>query len=109
MLSPLASQRDAIKNIRTFPQLIKFLRNELEWPIESDDFEELMFDYTPEELGIDAASAAKILDANPRRSRSARSPLHDESIMILKRADKVLPPLEDARLHEALEPAPAAK
>jgi hypothetical protein len=73
MLSPLASQRDAIKNIRTFPQLIKFLRNELEWPIESDDFEELMFDYTPEELGIDAASAAKILDANPRRSRSARS------------------------------------
>ena len=30
------------------------------WPIESDDFEDLTFDYTPEELGIDAGSAAKI-------------------------------------------------
>ena len=31
-----------------------------DWPIDSDDFEELTFDYTPEELGIDAKNAAKI-------------------------------------------------
>ena len=35
----MASQRDALKSIRTFPQLIKFLRDELEWPIESANFE----------------------------------------------------------------------
>ena len=56
----MPSQRDALRNIRTFPQLIKFLRDELDWPIESEDFEELTFDYTPEELGIDTEIAAKI-------------------------------------------------
>jgi len=56
----MPSQRDALRNIRTFPQLIKFLRDEMDWPIESENFEELTFDYTPEELGIDTASAAKI-------------------------------------------------
>ena len=39
----MPSQRDTLRNIRTFPQLIKFLRDGLEWPIESDDFEELTF------------------------------------------------------------------
>src|ERR1035441_1266782 len=46
--NPMPDQRDALRSIRTFPQLIKFLRDELEWPIESEDFEELTFDYTPE-------------------------------------------------------------
>lgn len=33
---------------------------------------------------------------------------HEESVMILKRGDKVLRPLENARLHEAIEPVPTA-
>ncbi len=32
----------------------------MDWPIETESFEDLTFDYTPEELGIDARSAAKI-------------------------------------------------
>src|ERR1039458_3771526 len=73
---PMPSQRDALRNIRTFPQLIKFLRDELEWPIESEDFEELTFDYTPEELGIDTAIAAKIEKNGIKRLRplSANQP-----------------------------------
>lgn len=39
---------------------MRFLRDELDWPIETEDFEDLTFDYTAEELGIDAANAAKI-------------------------------------------------
>ena len=74
MANPISDQRDAIRNIRTFPQLIKFLRDELEWPIESDDFEELTFDYTPEELGIDTASAAKIQEIKRLRPLSASQP-----------------------------------
>lgn len=72
----MPSQRDVLRNIHTFPQLIKFLRDELDWPIESDDFEELTFDYTPEELGIDAASAAKIEKNGIKRLRplSANQP-----------------------------------
>ena len=53
-------RRDQLKSIRTFPSLVRYLRDELDWPISTEDFEELTFDYTPEELGIDTASAAKI-------------------------------------------------
>ena len=52
--------RKLLAHIRRFDQLVAYLRDELGWPIESDDFEELTFEYTPEELGIDAKNAAKI-------------------------------------------------
>lgn len=51
---------DHLRPINSFPQLVKYLRDELEWPIESDDFDELTFDYEPEELGLDAKAAVKI-------------------------------------------------
>ena len=70
----MLDQREALRNIRTFPQLIKFLRDELDWPIESDDFEELTFDYTPEELGIDSENAAKIQEIKRLRPLSAGQP-----------------------------------
>ena len=54
--------RVRLASIRSFDQLVAYLRDELDWPIGSDDFEELTFDYTPEELGIDANNAAKILE-----------------------------------------------
>ena len=52
--------RERLTRIRRFDQLVAYLRDELGWPIDSNDFEELTFDYTPEELGIDAKNAAKI-------------------------------------------------
>ena len=52
--------RQRLAGIRRFDQLVAYLRDELGWPIDSDDFEELTFEYTPEELGIDAKNAAKI-------------------------------------------------
>ena len=53
--------RDRARGDPDVPVARPFLRDELDWPIDStDDFEELTFDYTPEELGIDAANAAKI-------------------------------------------------
>ena len=30
--------RDTLRSIRTFPQLVKFLRDEMDWPIDSEDF-----------------------------------------------------------------------
>ena len=51
---------DRLRQIKTFPSLVKYLRDELEWPIDSDDFDELTFDYEPEELGLDAKAAVKI-------------------------------------------------
>ena len=56
------NHRERLARIRRFDQLVAYLRDELDWPIESDDFEELTFEYTVEELGIDANNAAKILE-----------------------------------------------
>ncbi len=66
--------RELLKNIRTFPSLIKYLRDELDWPISSDDFEELTYDYTPEELGIDSKNAAKIQEIKRLRPLSVNQP-----------------------------------
>ena len=52
--------RARIAGIRRFDQLVAYLRDDMGWPIESADFEDLTFDYTPEELGIDAKNAAEI-------------------------------------------------
>ena len=52
--------RERLARIRRFDQLVVYLRDELGWPIGSDDFEELTFEYSPDELGIGAQSAAKI-------------------------------------------------
>jgi hypothetical protein len=63
-----------LASIRTFPQLVRFLRDEMNWPIETDNFEELTFDYTPEELGIEAKSAAKIQEIKRLRPLSPSQP-----------------------------------
>ncbi|MFC1866547.1 type ISP restriction/modification enzyme [Thermodesulfobacteriota bacterium] len=68
------NQRERLKNIRTFPSLVKYLRDELDWPIESDDFEEMTFEYSPEELGIDTKNAAKIQDIKRLRPMSVNQP-----------------------------------
>src|ERR1039457_1337243 len=63
-----------LASIRTFPQLVKYLRDELDWPITSDDFEDLTFDYTPKELGIDDKNAAKIEKIKRLRALSVNQP-----------------------------------
>ena len=68
------NHRDLLKNIRTFPSLIKYLRDQLDWPIETDDFEEMTFDYTPEELGIDSKAAAKVQEIKRLRPLTASQP-----------------------------------
>lgn len=66
--------RERLRSLRTFPQLVRYLRDELDWPITSDDFEELTFAYTPAELGIDAVSAAKIEEIKRLRPLSVSQP-----------------------------------
>jgi hypothetical protein len=34
-----------LKSIKSFPSLVKYLRDELDWPVDSDDFEDLTYDY----------------------------------------------------------------
>ena len=65
---------DAEKHPHLSRNSSSFCETSLDWPIESDDFEELTFDYTPEELGIDTASAAKIQEIKRLRPFSASQP-----------------------------------
>ena len=66
--------RTTLAGIRRFDQLIAFLRDEMDWPIARDDFEELTFEYSAEELGIDAAQAAKIQEIKRLRPLAANQP-----------------------------------
>src|SRR6266576_1763984 len=80
--------RAELKTIKTFPALVRYLRDELGWPIDSADFEELTFDYTPEELGIEPASAAKIQEIKRLRPLTANQPW---GIFFVKFEPKKLP------------------
>ena len=66
--------RDRLRAIKSFPSLVKYLRDELDWPIESDQFEELTFDYSPAELGLDPKVAAKIEEIKQLRPLNSHQP-----------------------------------
>src|SRR5680860_274308 len=66
--------RERLRGIRTFPSLVKYLRDDLDWPITTDDFEELTFEYDPEELGIDAKNAAIIREIKRLRPLTPNQP-----------------------------------
>ncbi len=55
--------KNPLDQIQTFEQLIPFLRDELNWPIEDEDnctLEELTYEFSPEELGLKASDIPKI-------------------------------------------------
>ncbi len=66
--------RSRLAGIRRFDQLLAFLRDELGWPIDKVEWDELTFDYTPEELGIDASNAAKIQEIRRLRPLTPSQP-----------------------------------
>ena len=51
---------EKLKSVKDFDALVEYLREELDWPIEAEDAEDITFDYNPTELGIDKKHAAKI-------------------------------------------------
>jgi len=63
-----------LAKISTFPQLVAYLRDELDWPIAGEDFEDLTFEYSAEELGIDSKNAAKIQEIKRLRPLSVNQP-----------------------------------
>ena len=80
--------RDRLVSIRRFDQLLAYLRDEMFWPIDRIEIDELMFDYTPEELGIDPRNAAKISEIKRLRPLSTKQPW---GIFFVKFEPKKLP------------------
>ena len=66
-MSTTPTSAEHLRSIKTFPSLVKYLRDELEWPIDSEKFDDLTFEYQPEELGLDAKTAVKIKEIKQLR------------------------------------------
>ena len=56
-----------LRAVKDFPSLVRYLNDELGWEFESDETDDLTFEYEPEELGLDAATAAKVLEGKQLR------------------------------------------
>ena len=65
---------ERIKQIKSFPSLVKFLRDDLEWPLSSEEIDELVFEYEADELGIDPKIAVKIKEIKQLRPLAANQP-----------------------------------
>jgi hypothetical protein len=79
---------ERLRGIKTFPSLVKYLRDDLDWPIESENFDDLTFDFEPEELGIDPKTSAKIESIKQLRPLSSSQPW---GIFFVKFEPKKLP------------------
>jgi type I restriction-modification system DNA methylase subunit len=69
--------RSVLSSIRRFDQLVAYLRDEMNWPIARDSFDDvddLFFEFTPEELGLDKQNAAKIQEIKRLRPLSINQP-----------------------------------
>jgi hypothetical protein len=76
---------------KRFDQLIAYLRDEMGWPIARDSFEDvndLFYDFTADELGIDPKTAAKIESIKRLRQLSPKQPW---GIFFVKFEPKKLP------------------
>jgi len=79
---------ERLQSVNDFDSLLIYLRDELDWPVEDYGFDDLTFQYTAQELGLDDQSAAKVTAI--RRLR----PLDDEQpwgIFFLELEPKRLP------------------
>jgi predicted helicase len=70
----MTPDHEHLRSIKTFPQLVAYLRDELDWPISTDDFDELTFEYSADELGLDHATAAKIKEVKQLRPLTSNQP-----------------------------------
>ena len=51
---------ECLRAVQSFSQLVKYLKEEMEWPFVSEDWDEISFEFDPEDIGIDPKNAAKI-------------------------------------------------
>src|SRR3989338_9034710 len=88
-MSMMEGEKTQLRDIKTFPSLVKYLRDELNWPINADNFDkDLTFEYTPEELGIDEKNAADIEEIKQLRPLVTNQPW---GIFFIKFEPKRLP------------------
>lgn len=63
-----------LRHIRTFKQLVRYLEDELDWPLEGYDVEDLTYDYEADELGLKPEEAAKVKSIRQLRPLAGDQP-----------------------------------
>ena len=63
-----------LTEVRSFDDLVAFLANDLDWPIDNLDLEDAAFDYEPEDLKIDPSKAPKLETIRELRPLQANQP-----------------------------------
>jgi hypothetical protein len=69
---PSAAER--LRQVRNFSEIVRYFEEELEWPLEEYGFDELTFEYDPEELGLKDEDAAKIRTIHQLRPLNQNQP-----------------------------------
>ncbi|RYD60290.1 MAG: DNA methyltransferase, partial [Verrucomicrobiaceae bacterium] len=59
----------SLRSIHSFADLLSYLADELDWPVDEYDLDELTFDYDADELGLKAEEAAKLKGGRIRQLR----------------------------------------
>lgn len=65
---------DRIKQVQDFESLVLYLQDELDWPIEWQSIEDIVFEYKPEELGLDKKASVKIREIRQLRPLTSNQP-----------------------------------
>ncbi|MCG2660203.1 MAG: hypothetical protein L6437_08170 [Kiritimatiellae bacterium] len=60
---------DKLRSIKTLPSLIAYLRDELDWPVESLELDELTFDWSADQLLVSDSQARRLTDGVIRQLR----------------------------------------
>lgn len=63
-----------LRNVRNFTSLIRYLEDELGWPLEGYEMEDLTFDYEPSDLGLKEEEAAKVKSIRQLRPLTSSQP-----------------------------------
>ena len=90
-----------LRSLTTFEALVDYLRDELDWPIEAENVDELTFDYRAEELGLDPQHKVKIESIKQLRPLADGQPW---GIFYIQFEDKRLPVGVLRRILKALIP-----
>ena len=72
--NPCHPPSNAFAKSKHFPQLVAYLRDELDWPISSNNTEDITFDYEASELGLDKETAVKIKEIKQLRPLTGNQP-----------------------------------
>ena len=79
------------RSVNDFPALVKYLGDELNWPIETYDFDEITFEYSAAELGLDEKTAPKFVDIRRFRPLDKDQPWGIFLLNLINKSCQLLP------------------